>query len=484
MHQSHGDELNANHIPLRGSRRHFLATASVAVLATLLPKWAMARAHRFIVIGAGLSGLASASLLESLGHDVLVIESRKRVGGRVWSLDSVPGSPEAGANIIGPNYGRTIRAARQHGLELVATTRGPAPGLIIDGQMVDRSAWPTSSLNTLPQPWRDVTPDRLAGALMGDNPLQTSTQWLEQSMSEQDVSAAHFFREYGLDTRALGWIDANNSYGNRLEDTSLLGLYAANAGILRALAWRQPALETAAGNQRIPEAMAGALKSPIQLGNRVTGIDQGMGDVRVTTESGENLSADAVICTLPLPAMARLHFRPGLDARWKAALQRIEYHKVSQLHLLAAQPFWEETGQAASWWTDGLLGRIFTRVQPNVTGRYNMTVWINGDACDHIDGLSETAAIEVIMAELERTLPGARGRVEPAALVRWAPDPDSGGAWALWPPGGIHELVAAVRRPQGRVFFAGEHTGQSYSGMEAAFESAERATLEALRSLA
>ena len=92
--------------------------------------------------------------------------------------------------------------------------------------------------------------------------------------------------------------------------------------------------------------------------------------------------------------------------------------------------------------------------------------------------------MHAISAELQRAIPAARGKVEPAALVRWATDPDSGGAWALWPPGRVHELHAAVRQPHDRVFFAGEHTGKAYSGMEAALESVERAVLEALRRLA
>lgn len=469
---------------MRGwTRRRFLGAAGAAALGALLPKGAMSGSRRVIVIGAGLTGLAAAELLESLGHEVLIFESRARIGGRVWTLDQIAGAPEGGANTIGPNYGRTIAAARRHGLELLAQSRGARPGLIVDGRVVDREAWAESPLNTLPPDLRGLTPDRLGSALMGDNSLVTSTQWLEAAMSERDQPAAEFFRRRGLDERALQWIDANNSYGNRLEDTSLLGLHAANAGIRRAIAWRQPALEAAGGNARIPGAMAAALKSSIRLGTRIDQVTQRPDGVRVATEDGRRFAADAVICTVPLPALVRMRFSPGLDAIWRAALDQIEYHKVTQLHLLARAPFWEPIGQPASWWTNGPLGRIFTRTRPNVAGSYNMTVWINGDACDRFDAMSEDAAMEAICAELERTVPGARGLVEPAALVRWAPDPDSGGAWALWPPGRIHDLAAVVRRPQDRVFFAGEHTGMAFSGMEAALESAERAVLEALRRL-
>lgn len=466
------------------SRRKFLAAASASTLAALLPKAALSQQRRFIVVGAGLSGLAAADLLETLGHEVLVFESRDRVGGRVHSLDRVAGTPEGGASTIGPNYGRTIAAARRHGLELAAQPRGAGLGLIVDGQVVDPAAWSDSDLNTLPQALREITPNRLGSVLLGDNPLVTSTQWLEARMSELDQPAAEFYRAHGLSNQALQWIDANNSYGNRLEDTSLLGLYAASAGIRRAIAWRQPALETAGGNQRIPEAMAAALRAPVMLGTRVTEVVQQPGGVQALTAQGRRYAADALICTLPLPVLAGLRFEPELDATWRSAITAVEYHKVTQLHLLVDQPFWEDSGQPASWWTNGPLGRVFTRTRPNAEGSYNMTVWINGDACDRYDAMSEAAAIEAITVELERTIPGARGAVEPAALVRWARDPDSGGAWVLWPPGRVHDLAAAVRRPQDRVFFAGEHTGMAYSGMEAALESAERAVLQALRRLA
>ena len=44
----------------------------------------MGKKNRIVVLGAGISGLACARELKQRGHDVLVIEARKRVGGRLW----------------------------------------------------------------------------------------------------------------------------------------------------------------------------------------------------------------------------------------------------------------------------------------------------------------------------------------------------------------------------------------------------------------
>ena len=146
------------------SRRRFISTAALAAGYSAWPIRGWSQDAHVVVIGAGLSGLYAASLLESRGIQVTVLEARERVGGRVLTLDQVPGRPEAGANVIGPNYGRVIHQCEQLGVEIAPPPRsGGASGLIIDGQKVSREEWPTSPLNTLPQEFREVPPDRLRG---------------------------------------------------------------------------------------------------------------------------------------------------------------------------------------------------------------------------------------------------------------------------------------------------------------------------------
>src|SRR4029079_19825327 len=74
-----------------------------------------------IVVGAGLAGLAAATMLEAVGLDVLVLEAQQRVGGRIHSVRQL-GSGEAGGTYIGAGYERVIAAASRHGVPLVDVT--------------------------------------------------------------------------------------------------------------------------------------------------------------------------------------------------------------------------------------------------------------------------------------------------------------------------------------------------------------------------
>ncbi|MEM6683082.1 MAG: NAD(P)-binding protein, partial [Pseudomonadota bacterium] len=86
------------------SRRAALATGAAAYVLGAAPAKARAKKrYDAIVIGAGLSGLHSAMLLEEAGLDVLTLEGRNRLGGRVYTLMDVPGKPEAAGELIGGN---------------------------------------------------------------------------------------------------------------------------------------------------------------------------------------------------------------------------------------------------------------------------------------------------------------------------------------------------------------------------------------------
>ena len=72
------------------------------------------------VIGAGFAGLAAADVLRAGGAQVTVLESRDRVGGRVWSVPFGEGAVvERGAEFILPGYEAMEALAARFGIPLV-----------------------------------------------------------------------------------------------------------------------------------------------------------------------------------------------------------------------------------------------------------------------------------------------------------------------------------------------------------------------------
>ncbi len=75
---------------------------------------------RVVVIGAGFAGLAAATALHEAGVEVVVLEARDRVGGRVWSQPFAGAVVERGAEFILPGNEVVRATAERLGLRVFA----------------------------------------------------------------------------------------------------------------------------------------------------------------------------------------------------------------------------------------------------------------------------------------------------------------------------------------------------------------------------
>lgn len=75
---------------------------------------------KVIVIGAGISGLAAAQQLQQFGMDVIVLEARDRVGGRIATFRKNSYIADLGAMVVTGIYGNPLTVlSRQTGMEMV-----------------------------------------------------------------------------------------------------------------------------------------------------------------------------------------------------------------------------------------------------------------------------------------------------------------------------------------------------------------------------
>lgn len=439
-----------------------------------------------IVLGAGVSGLHAAWLLEQQGLRVAVIEGRTRVGGRVLTLMDQPGTPEMGFNAMGAGYGRGIDAARRAGVKLIDLAprmKGFRQELVLGGRVVSRDEWAASAANPLPDDRKRLMPWEVAPRLMSeDNPLVNWAEWLDPKNATLDVSMRAFLRAHGLSDAAVHLcFDTAPYYGTSADDVSAL-MFEFNDGWGKGQSAAGPGtFAVEGGNQRLTDGMAGLLKGDVLLGRKVVAIREAPGGVTVRCADGSVHEAGRAVCSLPFSTLRAVRMEPGLTGGQATAVRSLPYQPISLAFLTASAPFWEQDGLSPSMWTDGPLGAVlaqrFGKSDDEVTG---LVVQARGRLAQRWDRMGREAAAAAIVRELEAVRPAARGRVKVAAMHSWALDPFNAGDWAYFSPGQVSGFVRDMAAPAGRLHFCGEHTATANRGLEGALESAERVAVEIL----
>src|SRR5438477_9108356 len=100
---------------------------------------------KVIVVGAGLSGLVSGLRLQEAGHEVVILEARNRVGGRVLTVREgfQDGQyADVGAMILYEGQPNIIELCERFGLELTpqVTFGAELPALLFGGRLLDQEA--------------------------------------------------------------------------------------------------------------------------------------------------------------------------------------------------------------------------------------------------------------------------------------------------------------------------------------------------------
>ena len=467
----------ADHVTPSGSpvdRRSFLKAVGGGALA--LPWLACSGAKTpggsVIVVGAGLAGITTALLLEERGVEVTLVEARDRVGGRVWTMDEVPGKPDAGGPVLAASYARLLKIANALGAPVQPMKNFETSELeYVNGQNVIAADWAGSAANKLVGGERQILPGLLLGYFTAQNlTLEDGYAWTSPKHADLDIPLDEFLRRKGASPEAMRLMDVASN-NNGLSTTS--ALWALREAQRRRDTKARGMMESPGGNSRIPEKFAASLKGAIHKGSPVTRISSGQNGVEVTCANGAAYKADYAVVTVPFSVLREITVDPPFEGLQKEAVEQVPYTAITQYFLVPKRAFWDDDRLPPLMWTDTPIERIFPQRDPD--GRLmSLTCWIDGANAIKLDAMPEADQIAFVLGELARIRPSTKGNVEVARIVSWAREPYSRGAYSNYRPGQATRLKPVMAKPWHRLHFAGEHTAFTSPGMEGALESGER----------
>jgi monoamine oxidase len=387
---------------------------------------------RVAVIGAGLAGLAAADALRRERADVVVLEARDRIGGRVWSVPFAGGVAERGAEFVFSGDDVLHATAVRLGLRLYRKGTHYGDREPRGGTPVTRAAL-------------EAAVERLGDAAPEGTVLEALAS-LGLAPEVAEVIAAR--------------VEVSSAYPAEDLAASVLAETGAGFGPFDTFG-------VAGGNRRLAEALAAPLGPALLLGTPVEAIAWDRRSVRVKG-AGLELWADRAVVATPAPVTVAMRFDPPLTARKAQALAGARYGQAAKLHvrLLACAEPSAVLSVPARYWSYTQLGpdgnpAPFAAALAGTPGALErLRVWA-GPA-------TWLGAVRALRPELE--LDG-----DAPLLTTWQDDPWAGGAYSapsLSSPLDSEELA----RPVGPLAFAGEHTAGDWHGlMEGALRSGLRA---------
>lgn len=483
-----------------------------------------ARAERpphVVIVGAGLAGLCAAYELQRHGCTTTILEAdAQHLGGRVRTARFADGSyGELGAMRI-PNQHELMRKYVKGEFNLA--TR---PFLASSdnafycgrGKRVRAGALkrPTGEPDPLRQAYRlkaweaqkspaELWDHAIAGHVRGlaadeRSDLRESNIFRTERLTELDrFSLRRLIELSGLSSEAIEYLFAvsglrtlQHSAGTELLREELSGI------------WSNPGFyEIVGGMELLPKAFLRRLRAKPRLGCEVIDFQQDHHANKVAAIYRDRASsgrlqreeADFLICTIPLPVLARLEAHRRFSPEKQVAMRDVHYESAIKFLIPTTTRFWERKERIFGGvsHTDLMPGSIYypsdnvEQEEARSAGPGILSVsdcwgqearWLGNMLAPERHAL----VIDVFGRNLHEDLltPGTVRRNEVKSWY-WDAHPWAGGAFAFYAPGQFATVHRQVTAPEGRIYLAGEHCSRMHSWMEGALASAHDAVASIL----
>jgi monoamine oxidase len=459
------------------SRRDLLKASLAASAGLLLSdcnqagRWGAGTARlnrKVVVIGAGFSGLACAYELRSVGYEVLVLEARPRVGGRVVSFDMMGKVVEGGAELVGSNHLHWMAYARQFGLTFNEIPEGTDEQLMFDGKVLSEDEAEKlfeemdKAVETLNEPAEQIDVEQ---------PWNTTGAKAMDGMSMADWLAS--LQISPLAKKGIrAWFEGDEA--TALERQSYLAHLAMIKGGGVEKYWTDSeTCRCAQGNQALATRLAAKLN--VRLNTEVKAIAYGGSGAVVTLRDGERIDADDVVLTIPPSVWRNVKFTPALPDMLMPQMG------VAVKYLTGVRNrFWRATAEGRG--TDSLSDTDISMTWEATEGQAErgglgsgavLTCFSGGPPAGHLRSRPRPELWQFVQSHVEKLLPGfGANATENRRFMDWPGDPWTMGGYAFAAPREITTIGKTLFDGIDRLHFAGEHTCYRFVGyMEGALDS-------------
>jgi monoamine oxidase len=413
--------------------------------------------ERVLVVGAGMAGLAAARAMTERGLDVVVLEGRNRIGGRVETRNGV----DLGAHWIHGTEGNPLtNLARQLGV----------PTLFVGGDSSYSGGW--DHIVVYGPDGRALAADAKLRNILTADVVRDEMDALRRKIDgDDDMSIADALRRVLAgrelsddERRAVSWHVALSARDDCAADEGALSFR-----------WWDDGYEVYGYGDSVVLHGFGALVDAlsqgldIRLGHIVHAIEYGGAGrpVAVVTDHGR-FEGDAVVCTLPLGVLkaGSVEFTPPLPAAKRDAIARLGMGNLAKVILHFEQPFWPRDQYAFGYQCRPVECSPTLVIDRWRTQHVPALVLMTGGALSREIERWDEPRLEQWAGEIVRDLFGNRAsRPTRIERTRWAEDPFARGSYSYVAVGSTPADIDALAEPLGgRLFFAGEATYRHHWG--------------------
>ncbi|MET0931417.1 MAG: NAD(P)/FAD-dependent oxidoreductase [Aeromicrobium sp.] len=409
-----------------------------------------------LVVGAGATGLSAAHALQQAGRSVLVLESRERVGGRLWT-DEVDGVDlEIGGQWVSPDQEALLAMLDELGLDTFARYReGESVYIGLDGarrtftgEQLPVDAAVAAEMDRL----TDVL-DELAAAMDPARPWEmpgaddldrvTFLAWLEAQSQEQEArdNIAMFIAQAMLTKPAHAF--------SALQAV----LMAASAGSFSNLVDSEFILDrrVVGGLQQVPLRLAERLGDAVRTGHDVEKVVWTDAGVTVTA-GGLTVTAERLVLAVPPGAVSRLRFEPPLPSSQRETRQHHSFGQVIKVHATYEAPFWRDAGLSGTAFSPYLTVHEAYDNTNHDESRGTLVGFVSDEQADAMQALGADERRTRILASLGEYFGPAA--LDPVAYFEsdWTSEELGSGAYgSSFDVGGLTRFGPALREPVGPI---------------------------------